>query len=111
MVFLEMDWYGNSDPWDVAEQMGHQNSDDDEWTLNKVKEVLKDQHEKGLLLMAYEYFNESSHMQWNGNYMVNKKLIEIYNFLERLGYKKSLEENQMEDGTHEIYAKIKEAKE
>ncbi|PKM67100.1 MAG: chromosome partitioning protein ParB [Firmicutes bacterium HGW-Firmicutes-2] len=111
MVFLEMDWYGNSDPWDIAEQMGHQNLDDDEWTMDKVKEVLKDQHEKGLLLMAYEYHNDSSHMQWNGNYMVNEKLIEVYNFLERLGYKKSLEETQMEDGTHEIYAKIKEARE
>lgn len=111
MVFLSMDWRGSIDPWVVAEQTGHQNLDDDEWTLDKVKEVLKDQHEKGLLLMVYEYHKYSSHLQWNGNYMMNEELVEVYNFLEKLGYKKSLEETQMEDGTHEIYAKIKEARE
>lgn len=63
------------------------------------------QPESYLLQATYHMLDNinETYFVWNGAYSSNEKLNYIYDFLEKLGYKISEEEQSMKNGTHELF--------
>ena len=63
------------------------------------------QPELYLLQSTYHLLDNinENYFDWNGAHSSNDDLDYIYNFLEKLGYKMSEEEKQLQDGTHELF--------
>ncbi len=91
---------------ELAEIMGidiSDNEDNIEWK-DIVGHIWK-QPELYLLQATYNQMDNASetYFYWDLSYRPNENLDYIYNFLEKLGYKMSEEEQAMKDGTHELF--------
>lgn len=75
--------------------------------FNTIKEHIKICPELHFLVITYfmlDGINES-YKDWSNEYENNETLNTVYNMLEKLGYKKSDEEQALCDGTHELFQK------
>ena len=77
-------------------------------SISKIKSYIKDtEYKKALVVLAYSTFEDAGTPQdcycYDGTYMQNKPLEEIYKYLVNLGYEMSEEEKALIDGTHELY--------
>ncbi|CAK7080342.1 ParB/RepB/Spo0J family partition protein [Tissierella sp.] len=90
---------------DLAEIMGIDISDKDDIEWNDIVGHIWKQPELYLLQATYHQLDSTSerYFDWNGRYDSNEDLDYVYDFLQKLGYKMSEEEKQLQDGTHELF--------
>jgi ParB family chromosome partitioning protein len=78
-----------------------------EWGFDQVKDLVKAQPERYLLICTYLLLDsEGEHYyRWDNQYEDNEALNTVYDFIEKLGYELSDEEQALRDGTHELYVR------
>lgn len=77
-------------------------------SLSKIKSYIKDsEYQKALVVLAYSVYEDAGEPQdcycYDGTYLKNEELNELYKYLVKLGYEMSEEEKALIDGTHELY--------
>ncbi|WP_371380874.1 ParB/RepB/Spo0J family partition protein [Sporomusa aerivorans] len=92
-------------------EIDEDDEDDEEQNFNKVKEIVAAQPERHLLVTAYLMLDSAhaTYYGWDNRHEDNKELNTVYDFLEKLGYEASKEEQSLRDGTHELYIREDEA--
>lgn len=76
-----------------------------EGVINSILKQIPDQPERALLAAAY-LMSDSAHWRyytWDNQHKENKELDTIYDFIVKLGYQISEEEQALRDGTHELF--------
>lgn len=78
----------------------------EEHGINAIYQQIKDTPFRSLLLHTYIRWSDNStcgYMNYNGEWVENKRLNYIYSFLEKLGYEVSDEERSMISGTNALF--------
>ncbi|CAK7083175.1 ParB/RepB/Spo0J family partition protein [Tissierella sp.] len=90
---------------DLAEIMGIDISDKDDIKWKDIVDHIWKQPELYLLQATYHQLDSTSekYFDWNGRHESNEDLDYVYDFLQKLGYKMSEEEKQLQNGTHELF--------
>lgn len=104
--------YNSLDYEDFAELLNIPEPDDEDkkWEFDDIVENLRQQPERYMLIAAYCSldFSRENYYSWDCTHKKNAGLDRVYDFLGALGYEISDEEQAMRDGTHELFAKVKE---
>jgi len=90
------------------DMIGLECSEDGDYPYDKIAEMFDVSSERVLLVAAYcrgMDFDGESYWDYDLQYDKNEELDTIYDFLVRLGYELSDDENAMRDGTHELFVK------
>ena len=78
----------------------------EEHGINAIYQQIKDTPFRSLLLHTYIRWCDNAtcgYLNYNGDWVENKRLNYIYSFLEKLGYEVSDEERSMMSGTHDLF--------
>ena len=78
----------------------------EEHGINAIYQQIKDTPFRSLLLHTYIRWCDNAicgYLNYNGDWVENKRLDYIYSFLEKLGYEVSDEERSMMSGTHDLF--------
>ncbi|CAK7002382.1 ParB/RepB/Spo0J family partition protein [Tissierella sp.] len=105
-LYVNAETYGSISSEELADIMDIDVSDKDDVEWNDIVSHIWKQPELYLLQATYnmlDSINKKYFDYWNGAYSSNEELNYIYDFLEKLGYKMSEEEQAMKDGTHELF--------
>lgn len=80
-------------------------NDEDDWGFPKIRDFVAEQPERNLLITTYLMMDSANeaYYDWNNQYEQNEMLDAVYDFLEKLGYEASEEENALRDGTHDLF--------
>jgi len=80
-------------------------SDEEDIQWEDIAKHIWKQPELNLLKTTYCTMDSpnESYYRWDCTYLQNEDLDHIYDFLQKLGYKMSEEEKQLQDGTHELF--------
>ncbi|MBP2629860.1 MAG: parB-like partition protein [Firmicutes bacterium] len=81
--------------------------EDDEWNFDNIKNLVTAQPERHLLSAVYLTLDSQreNYYNWhNYQYNDNETLNTVYDFLEKLGYEISEEENSLRNGTHKLFS-------
>lgn len=100
------EYYLDSD--DLRDLLGFeakQEDEDEEWLFEQIKDMVNAQPERHLLLATYLMLDSEReyYYGWDNRYEDNRILNMVYDFLIKLGYELSDEEQALRDGTHELY--------
>jgi ParB family chromosome partitioning protein len=92
----------------ILEMLGIElNDEEDVNFFDVLNESISKSRQRVLLVTVYcslgDSLNANFH-NWKGKYEENEQLSSLYDFLVKLGYEMSDEEQQLRDGTHEIFA-------
>lgn len=79
--------------------------DDDELTFDVISDVFEVTPERVLLITAYcsAWNSHEKYHDWQCRFSKNEELDTLYDFLEKIGYEISDEEQALRNGTHELY--------
>jgi ParB family chromosome partitioning protein len=79
--------------------------DEQEILINNIKSLIIAQPERHLLISTYLTLDseQANYYNWSNQYVDNEILNTVYDFLEKLGYEISEEENSLRNGTHELF--------
>lgn len=106
---LSTEWNDEFDSELFFELLDLEVSENEDFDISVIAEVLKSSPERVLIAAAYANFadgpREKCH-NWRCEYDENEQLGILYGYLERLGYEISDEEKSYQDGTHSLFTEI-----
>ena len=93
----------------IAESLGIE-YDTKEIEYEDLAEKINEQNERCLAISVYATIdsNHLSYYDWQANYEQDQELDAVYEFLEKIGYQISEEENMLKTGTHKLFVKTQE---
>ena len=110
--------YNIQKDWSDVDNYGYNRSNfpdqiPEEHGINAIYQQIKDTPFRSLLLHTYIRWCDNAtcgYLNYNGDWVENKRLNYIYSFLEKLGYEVSDEERSMMSGTHDLFGGEEEDK-
>ncbi|WP_434132721.1 ParB/RepB/Spo0J family partition protein [Sporomusa sphaeroides] len=102
------EYYLDSDDLrDLLDFGDKQEDEDEEWLFDQIKDMVNAQPERHILLATYLMLDSEReyYYGWDNRYEDNRVLNTVYDFLIKLGYELSDEEQALQDGTHELYVR------
>lgn len=103
-----IDTYINISYEEIAEFLNIKLNEDaeDELSFDIIAEQVASQPERCLLIVTYLSLDSENedYFDWRNDYRENENLDMVYDFLEKLGYEMSDDEQALKNGTHELFA-------
>jgi len=90
---------------DFSEALNIKIEEDAEWKFDDFAPKITAQPEQHLLIATYLAIESKRehYYNWNNQHYNNENLNMVYDFLEKLGYEMSEEEQSLRDGTHKLF--------
>jgi ParB family chromosome partitioning protein len=102
-----IDTYINISYEEIAEFLNIKLNEDaeDELSFDTIAEQVASQPERCLLIVTYLSLDSENenYFDWRNDYRENENLDMVYDFLEKLGYEMSDDEQALKNGTHELF--------